>query len=63
MTYAIVAYTTGAVCCGLAVALDLRRHRDGLSLASVVWRVVVSAVLWPLVVLFAVAGAVARGRR
>lgn len=59
----LVVYFTGAVCCGLAVALDLRRHRDRLSLASVVWRVVVSAVLWPLVVTFAVAGAVTRGRR
>ena len=63
MTYAIVAYTTGAVCCGLAVALDLRRHRDGLPLASVVWRVVVAAVPWPLVALFALVDVVARGRR
>lgn len=63
MTYAIVAYTAGAVSCGMAVALDLRRHRDGLPLASVVWRVVASAVLWPLVAAVAIAGAVARGRR
>ncbi len=60
MTFAIVAYATSAAGCGAAVALDLRRHRDGLPLASVVWRVVVSAVLWPLVV---VAGFAARGRR
>ena len=60
MTYAIVAYTAGAAACGTAVALDFRRHRDGLSLASVAWRVVASAVLWPLVI---VAGFAARGRR
>lgn len=63
MTFALLAYATSAAGCGAAVALDLRRHRDGLPLASVVWRVVVSAVLWPLMVLFAVAGAVARGRQ
>ena len=63
MTLALLAYAVMAYCVGVVVAADFYRHRDGLSLASVVWRVVVSAVLWPLVVLFAVAGAVARGRR
>jgi len=52
-----------AYCVGVVVAADFYRHRDGLSLASVVWRVVASAVLWPLVAAVAIAGAVARGRR
>ncbi len=60
MTYALVAYTAGAVSCGMAVAFDLLRHRDGLSAASVAARVAVATVLWPLVV---VAGFAARGRR
>ena len=63
MTLSIVAYTAGAVACGTAVALDFRRHRDGLSLASVAWRVVASAVLWPLVAAVAIAGGLVRGRR
>lgn len=63
MTFALLAYATSAAGCGAAVALDLRRHRDGLSLASVAWRVVASAVLWPLVAAVAIAGALARGRR
>lgn len=63
MTYAIVAYTIMALCIGVVVAADFAVHRDGLPLASVVWRVVVSAVLWPLVALFAVVDIVARGRR
>ena len=59
----LVVYFAGAACCGLAVALDLRRHREGLSLASVVWRVALAAVLWPITATAAIAGALARGRR
>ena len=60
MTYALVAYTAGAVSCGMAVAFDLLRHHDGLSRSAVAVRVVVATVLWPLVI---VAGFAARGRR
>ena len=63
MMLALLAYAVGAYCVGVVVAADFYRHRDGLPLASVVWRVVVSAVLWPLVALFAVVDIVARGRR
>lgn len=60
MTYAIVAYTAGAASCGMAVAFDLLRHRDGLSRSAIAVRVAVATVLWPLVI---VAGFAARGRR
>jgi cell shape-determining protein MreD len=63
MTLALLAYAVMAYCVGVVVAADFYRHRDGLSLASVAWRVVASAVLWPLVAAVAIAGAVARGRR
>ena len=63
MMLALLAYAVGAYCVGVVVAADFAVHRDGLPLASVVWRVVVSAVLWPLVALFAVVDIVARGRR
>lgn len=59
----LVAYVAGAVGCAVAIAADFARHRDGFPIAEVVFRVVVAAVLWPLVALFAVVDAVARGRR
>jgi hypothetical protein len=60
MTYALVAYTAGAVSCGMGVAFDLLRHRDGLSRSAITVRVVAATVLWPLVV---VAGFASRGRQ
>ena len=52
-----------ADCVGVVVAADFYRHREGLSLASVVWRVALAAVLWPITATAAIAIAVARGRR
>ena len=63
MILALLAYAVGAYCVGVVVAADLYRHRDGLSLASVVWRVALAAVLWPITATAAIAIAVARGRR
>ncbi len=63
MTLALLAYAVMAYCVGVVVAADFYRHREGLSLASVVWRVALAAVLWPITATAAIAGALARGRR